>query len=68
MSLLFRTDCDYRVHHKCVHSIIRICAHVVASERTEPILDISPEVGLARQQYKCAECEATLNLSEYKWC
>lgn len=57
-------DCHYRVHHKCVQSIIRICAHVTASERDEPILDIAPEVGLSRQLYKCAECETPLNLSE----
>lgn len=47
-----------------MHSIIRICAHVVASESRTPILDIAPEIGLSRQQYKCAECAAPLNLSE----
>lgn len=62
------SDCQYRVHHKCVHSIIRICAHVAASERDEPILEIAPEVGLSRQQYKCAECETPLNLSKWMWC
>lgn len=58
------TDCSFRVHHKCVQLVIRICAHVVVSERNGAIEDICPEVGLAIQGYKCAECEVSLNFSK----
>lgn len=57
-------DCNYRVHHKCVQNVRRVCAHVAASEITEPMLDISPEIGLAMQKYKCAECNVSLRFSK----
>ncbi|XP_073838076.1 differentially expressed in FDCP 8 homolog isoform X2 [Musca autumnalis] len=55
------TDCRYMAHQKCVDSVTRVCAHVVASERQYPILEICPEIGLAAQQYKCMECRTLLN-------
>lgn len=61
------TDCSFRVHHKCVQFVIRICAHVIASERNGAIEDICPEVGLAIQGYKCAECEVPLNFSKFSF-
>lgn len=56
-------DCGYVAHQKCVDSVIRVCAHVIVSERQFPILEICPEIGLAAQGYKCAECETSLNYS-----
>ncbi|XP_055844958.1 differentially expressed in FDCP 8 homolog isoform X2 [Episyrphus balteatus] len=53
-------DCKYTVHSKCINDIVRVCAHVVVSERKNPIADICPEIGLAAQGYKCAECQAAL--------
>lgn len=58
------TDCRYVVHQKCVDRVARVCAHVIASERQYPILEICPEIGLAAQRYKCAECETLLNVSK----
>ncbi|KAM7357472.1 differentially expressed in FDCP 8 homolog isoform 2-T2 [Cochliomyia hominivorax] len=55
------TDCRYMVHQKCLDSVVRVCAHVIASERQYPSLDICPEIGLAAQRYKCSECNTLLN-------
>ncbi|XP_037817892.1 differentially expressed in FDCP 8 homolog [Lucilia sericata] len=55
------SDCRYMVHQKCLDSVVRVCAHVIASERQYPILDICPEIGLAAQRYKCTECRTLLN-------
>ncbi|XP_005191584.1 differentially expressed in FDCP 8 homolog isoform X3 [Musca domestica] len=57
----FCTDCRYMAHQKCVDKVTRVCAHVIASERQYPILEICPEIGLAAQQYKCMECQTLLN-------
>lgn len=57
-------DCGFVVHHKCVENVLRVCAHVIASERKEPIDEICPETGLSFQEYKCAECQASLSFSE----
>uniref|UniRef100_A0A1I8PX11 Phorbol-ester/DAG-type domain-containing protein n=1 Tax=Stomoxys calcitrans TaxID=35570 RepID=A0A1I8PX11_STOCA len=54
-------DCHYMVHQKCVDRVARVCAHVIASERQYPILEICPEIGLAAQRYKCMECGTLLN-------
>uniref|UniRef100_A0A1B0FAB8 Phorbol-ester/DAG-type domain-containing protein n=1 Tax=Glossina morsitans morsitans TaxID=37546 RepID=A0A1B0FAB8_GLOMM len=59
------SDCHYTVHQKCVDSVVRICAHVIVSERQYPIADICPEIGLAAQQYKCAECHTQLNFKHF---
>lgn len=58
-------DCNFRVHYKCLESIVRVCAHVITSERKEPLDEICPENGLSFQQYKCTECNTSLSFSEY---
>lgn len=58
-------DCGYCCHHKCISSIIRECAHVVASEKGCYELNICPEEGLSRQRYLCAECKTSLSISKY---
>ncbi|KAH8366019.1 hypothetical protein KR093_008308 [Drosophila rubida] len=55
------SDCGYLVHQKCIDSVQRVCAHVLASERQYPIAEICPEIGLSEQRYKCAECSTLLN-------
>lgn len=60
------SDCNFLAHQKCVDSVVRVCAHVVVTERQYPIPDICPEIGLAAQHYKCAECETLLNCSKLK--
>ncbi|XP_030385692.1 differentially expressed in FDCP 8 homolog [Scaptodrosophila lebanonensis] len=55
------SDCGYLVHQKCIDSVVRVCAHVLVSERKYPIAEICPEIGLAAQHYKCAECATLLN-------
>lgn len=49
--------CDYRCHGRCVEDTIRRCASSRVSEDPMYILRICPEVGLAAQNYKCAECK-----------
>ncbi|CAD7083264.1 unnamed protein product [Hermetia illucens] len=58
------TDCEFIVHHKCAPNIIRICAHVITTERKYPIDEICPEIGLAAQDYKCAECQANFDFKK----
>lgn len=55
------TDCSFAVHHKCIRNVIRICAHVITTERNLPIECICPEIGLAFQKYTCAECGSQLS-------
>ncbi|GAB0096135.1 Differentially expressed in FDCP 8 homolog [Sergentomyia squamirostris] len=57
------SDCSFCVHHKCLSSVHRVCAHVVATERKTPVEDICPEEGLAKQKYKCAECSVPLTFN-----
>nr|XP_036220543.1 differentially expressed in FDCP 8 homolog isoform X1 [Bactrocera oleae] len=57
------TDCNFIAHQKCVDSVIRICAHIIAAERRYPINEICPEIGLAAQRYKCPECGILLNFT-----
>lgn len=57
-------DCEYACHHKCLASIVRDCAHVVASERGSFEYEICPELGLSSQQYLCAECKSPLPISK----
>lgn len=64
-SVFMFLDCNYTVHYKCVQSIRRECAHIAATERKIPIERISPEVGLHKQFYKCAECSTRLNYRMY---
>ncbi|CAH1102467.1 unnamed protein product [Psylliodes chrysocephalus] len=56
-------DCEYACHHKCLASIVRDCAHVVASERGSFEYEICPELGLSSQQYLCAECKSPLPIT-----
>ncbi|CAH1968524.1 unnamed protein product [Acanthoscelides obtectus] len=56
-------DCGYSCHYKCLSSVVRECAHVVATERGTYEFDICPEEGLSTQQYHCAECNAALPLT-----
>ncbi|KAJ8927940.1 hypothetical protein NQ314_019571 [Rhamnusium bicolor] len=56
-------DCSYCCHHKCIASIIRECAHVVASERGNYELEICPEIGLSSQKYLCAECKIPMPIN-----
>nr|CAH7725970.1 unnamed protein product [Callosobruchus chinensis] len=56
-------DCGYSCHYKCLSSIMRECAHVVATEKGTYEFDICPEDGLSAQQYQCAECKASLPLT-----
>lgn len=44
---------------------MRVCANVMAAERQEAFDEICPENGLSFQQYKCAECNASLSFSKY---
>lgn len=55
------SDCLFCVHHKCLKHILRVCAHIIASERKYPINNICPEIGLGPQLYKCAECQTLLD-------
>uniref|UniRef100_A0A182LYG7 Phorbol-ester/DAG-type domain-containing protein n=1 Tax=Anopheles culicifacies TaxID=139723 RepID=A0A182LYG7_9DIPT len=57
-------DCSFAVHHKCLRSVIRICAHVVTTEHKQPIECICPEIGLAFQKYTCAECGTQLSYNK----
>lgn len=59
------SDCSFCVHHKCVSQILRVCAHVITSERKIALEEICPEVGIALQSYKCAECQTNFNFSKY---
>ncbi|XP_059615219.1 differentially expressed in FDCP 8 homolog isoform X2 [Phlebotomus argentipes] len=61
------SDCSFCVHHKCLSSVLRVCAHVVATDRKLPTDDICPEVGLAEQKYKCAECSVPLTFTKLPW-
>lgn len=54
-------DCSFVAHHKCIPNVIRICAHVITTERNLPIECICPEIGLAFQKYTCAECGTQLS-------
>lgn len=58
-------DCGYACHYKCMASIARECAHVVACERGQYEHNICPEVGMSAQKYQCAECQSNLIVGEY---
>lgn len=55
------TDCGYLCHYKCIDNICRICAHIIITEKGNFEMKICPEIGLAAQDYKCAECQTNLN-------
>ncbi|XP_022899787.1 differentially expressed in FDCP 8 homolog isoform X1 [Onthophagus taurus] len=56
-------DCGFSCHHKCLSSIVRDCAHIIASERGGYELRICPETGMSAQKYLCAECKTPLAVS-----
>ncbi|CAG9824818.1 unnamed protein product [Phaedon cochleariae] len=57
-------DCEYCCHYKCLGSIIRECAHVIATERGTFEYEICPEIGLSQQKFLCAECRALLPVNK----
>ncbi|KFD67622.1 hypothetical protein M514_11515 [Trichuris suis] len=48
--------CGFYVHGKCLDSVKRTCASVVAAELPVYESEISPEKGLAAQNFLCADC------------
>lgn len=54
--------CNYHSHRRCLELIRRPCASRKVSISTYN-LSISPETGLASQQYKCAECRKQIGLT-----
>ncbi|XP_066151320.1 differentially expressed in FDCP 8 homolog isoform X1 [Euwallacea fornicatus] len=56
-------DCSYACHYKCMGSIMRECAHVIACEKGQYEFNICPEVGMSAQKYMCAECNTHLVLT-----
>lgn len=53
-------ECGYRCHNKCLDAIKRMCAKVKIQENPTYNLDVCPEVGLAVQKYRCAECHSRI--------
>lgn len=58
-------NCQFNSHQKCVKFITRQCLHVVVSEKGLPESRICPEIGLAMQMYRCAECRIQLMNKQY---
>ncbi|XP_061737190.1 differentially expressed in FDCP 8 homolog isoform X2 [Nerophis ophidion] len=56
------TGCYYRCHSKCMNLITKPCVRSKVSHQSEYELSICPEVGLDRQDYRCAECRAPISL------
>lgn len=54
------SDCYYVVHAKCLKYVTRMCAHIIVCEKGRPEFRICPEIGLATQVYRCAECKIQL--------
>ncbi|XP_076370748.1 differentially expressed in FDCP 8 homolog isoform X2 [Tachypleus tridentatus] len=53
-------NCSFKCHNKCFSFLTRTCAYLKVTENPSYIMDICPEVGLASQCYKCAECKRKL--------
>lgn len=60
------SGCYYRCHSKCMNLITKPCVRSKVSHQSEYELSICPEIGLDRQDYRCAECRTPISLSEYK--
>lgn len=58
------TGCYYRCHSKCLNLINKPCVRSKVSHQSEYELSICPEIGLDRQDYRCAECRMPVSLSE----
>lgn len=61
------SGCYYRCHSKCMNMITKPCVRSKVSHQSEYELSICPEIGLDRQDYRCAECRTPISLSEYKF-
>ncbi|XP_078400599.1 differentially expressed in FDCP 8 homolog isoform X2 [Cetorhinus maximus] len=66
------TGCYYRCHSKCLNQITKSCVRSKVSHQSEFELNICPEVGLDRQDYRCGECRQLVSLrgvpSEARMC
>ena len=60
------SGCYYRCHSKCMNLINKPCVRSKVSHQSEYQLSICPEIGLDRQDYRCAECRTPVSLSEYR--
>lgn len=58
------SGCYYRCHSKCMNMITKPCVRSKVSHQSEYELSICPEIGLDRQDYRCAECRTPISLSE----
>uniref|UniRef100_A0A8C7Z9R2 Differentially expressed in FDCP 8 homolog n=1 Tax=Oryzias sinensis TaxID=183150 RepID=A0A8C7Z9R2_9TELE len=56
------TGCYYRCHSKCMNLITKPCVRSKVSHQSEYELSICPEIGLDRQDYRCAECRSPVSL------
>ncbi|CAL8382265.1 unnamed protein product [Arctogadus glacialis] len=56
------TGCYYRCHSKCMNLINKPCVRSKVSHQSEYQLSICPEIGLDRQDYRCAECRTPVSL------
>ncbi|KAM8876578.1 differentially expressed in FDCP 8 homolog isoform 1-T1 [Synchiropus picturatus] len=56
------TGCYYRCHSKCMNLITKPCVRSKVSHQSEYELSICPEIGLDRQDYRCAECRTPISL------
>lgn len=56
--------CYYRCHSKCLNLISKPCVRSKVSHQAEYELNICPEAGLDSQDYRCAECRASISLRE----
>ncbi|XP_058608369.1 differentially expressed in FDCP 8 homolog isoform X7 [Onychostoma macrolepis] len=56
------TGCYYRCHSKCMNLINKPCVRSKVSHQSEYELSICPEVGLDKQDYRCAECRTPISL------
>eukprot|EP00795_Rhopilema_esculentum_P001579 gene1579-16031_t len=52
-------DCSFHCHRKCLKSVDKPCVSSKVSGSVY-ITDITPECGLATQQYRCADCRRRL--------
>lgn len=62
------SGCYYRCHSKCMNLITKPCVRSKVSHQSEYELSICPEIGLDRQDYRCAECRTPVSLSEDVFC
>ena len=56
--------CEFHCHARCLKGIRRKCASVRVSENPNYIMKICPEVGLSKQDYRCAECGTVITNSK----